>query len=418
MNQINSRPGVVIVGAGQGGGEASTALRQQGYQGSITLIGDEPQLPYRRPPLSKAFLLGDMTVEDLQLKPAETYEQFNIQCNLGTRVETIDRHNRQVQLSDGSNVAYEHLILATGGQARRLTLPGSQHRNVHYIRTVSDIERLRLDLQPGRRLVMVGGGYVGLEVAAVACKKGLHVTVVEAMPRVLARVTAPELSNFYEQAHRRRGVSILTGCGVEAFHGQTQVEQVVLADGRRLDADLVIVGIGLIPGISLAQQCNLAITEGAIAVDAHTRTSDPHIFAIGDCTYHENRFYEGRPMRLESVPNATEQARIAAANICGKDSSYDSVPWFWSDQFDLKLQMVGLSSGYDQLVIRGSMSDESFIAFYLAKGTIISADAVNRPQDFLFAKKLVAQRSRLSPEQLADMDTPLKSLLTLPPVSA
>ncbi|MEN1579685.1 FAD-dependent oxidoreductase [Pseudomonas aeruginosa] len=415
MSKENTRAGVVIVGAGQAGGDAATSLRQQGYQGAITLIGEEPLLPYRRPPLSKAFLLGEMSEEELQLKPAETYQQFNIGYRLDTRVEAIDRNDKTVQLTDGSTLSYEHLVLATGGQARRLCIPGSQHSNVHYIRSVEDIRRLRQDMQPGRRLAIVGGGYVGLEVAAVACKAGLRVSVVEAMPRVLARVTAPELSAFYQQAHRRRGVEILIGCGVQAFLGDTRVEQVELSDGRCLDVDLVIVGIGLIPSVELAQQCGLEIVEGGIAVDARTRTVDPSIFAIGDCTYHENLFYEGRRMRLESVPNASEQARVAAANICGKDSVYNSLPWFWSDQFNLKLQMVGLSQGYDRLVIRGSLEDESFIAFYLADGVVISADAVNRPQDFMFAKKLVAQRSPVSAEHLSDCDIPLKSLIVQSP---
>lgn len=418
MSQEHTNAGVVIVGAGQAGGDAATALRQLGYEGTITLIGEEPLLPYRRPPLSKAFLLGEMSEEELQLKPVQTYQQFNIGYHLGTRVEMIDRPAKTVHLTDGSMLPYEHLILATGGQARRLDIPGSQHSNIHYIRSVADIVRLKQAMQAGRRLVIVGGGYVGLEAASVASKIGLQVTVVEAMPRILARVTAPEMSTFYERAHRRRGVEILTGCGVQALIGKTQVSQVELTDGRRLDADLVIVGIGLIPSIELAQQCELEIIEGAIAVDAHMRTADPHIFAIGDCTYHENLFYADRRMRLESVPNASEQARIAAANICGKDSTYNSVPWFWSDQFDLKLQMVGLSQGYEQLAVRGSPEDESFIAFYLANGVVIAADAVNRPQDFMFAKKLVAQRCSASVEQLSDCNVPLKSLLTQYPITA
>lgn len=267
---------------------------------------------------------------------------------------------------------------------------------------------------PGRRLVIVGGGYIGLEVAAVANTLKLDVTVVEAMPRVLARVTAPELSAFYEHAHRRRGVKLLTGCGVRAFIGGTQIEYVELADGRRLEADLVIVGIGLVPRVELAQESGLDIIEGAISVDACTRTSDPNIFAVGDCTHHENLFYEGRRLRLESVPNASEQARVAAANICGNRSTYNAVPWFWSDQFDLKLQMVGLSEGYDNLIVRGSIEEESFIAFYLKDNIVISADAVNRAQDFMFAKKLVALATPVDANQLSNCNFSLKSLLVQP----
>lgn len=418
MNKEHTSAGVVIIGAGQAGADASTALRQQGYVGSITMIGEESILPYRRPPLSKTFLLGEASEDELLLKPLETYQKFNIDCHLGIRVESIDRPNKTVQLADGSVMSYEHLILATGGQARRLNIPGAHHANIHYIRSVPDILRLRKDMLAGRRLIIVGGGYVGLEVAAVARKLELDVTVVEAMPRVLARVTAPELSAFYEQAHRGRGVNVLTGCGVRAFIGEAQVEYVELDDGRRLEADLVIVGIGLVPGIELAQQCELDVAEGAIAVDAHTRTSDPNIFAVGDCTLHENLFYKDRRLRLESVPNASEQARVAAANICGNNSTYNSVPWFWSDQFDLKLQMVGLSQGYNQLVIRGRMEEESFIAFYLKDGVVISADAVNRPQDFMFAKKLVALGIPVDANQLSDCNLSLKSLLIQPAATA
>ncbi len=363
MTQEHSLPGVVIIGAGQAGGDAAAALRQQGYQGAITLVGEEPLLPYRRPPLSKAFLLGEMTEEQLQLKPAQTYQQFNIHCRLNERVEGIDRQEKVIHLAGGTTLPYSHLILATGGQARRLDIPGSQHGNVHYIRNVGDIERLKPDLAPDRRLVIVGGGYIGLEVAAVARQLGLHVSIIEAMPRILARVTAPEMSTFYEQAHHRRGVKILTGHGVQRFLGDTRVTQVELSDGQRLDADLVIVGIGLVPSIELAQQSGLDIREGGIAVDARTQTSDPAIFAIGDCTHHENLFYPDRYIRLESVPNASEQARVAAANICGKDSLYNAVPWFWSDQFDLKLQMVGLSQGYEQVIIAGILKKSHLSLF-------------------------------------------------------
>ncbi len=411
MSATSIPPGVVVVGAGQGGGEAVAALRQHGYAGSITLVGDEPHAPYRRPPLSKTFLLDGSAPESLLLKSAEAYARLGIDCRWNTRVTGIDRSRRVAHLSDGTDLPYAHLVLATGGRARRLDVPGSAAEGVHTIRTIADVERLRADFEPDRRLVVIGGGYIGLEAASAGVKKGLSVTVIESQPRVLSRVAAPELSAFYEQAHRGRGVQVLTGSGVRALHGTPRVASVELVDGRRIEADLVIAGLGLVPDIELALQCGLQAENGAIVVDAATRTSDSAIFAIGDCTVHRNRFYDGRLLRVESVPNATEQARVAAANICGKEAEHAAVPWFWSDQFDLKLQMVGLSDGYDALAVRGSMQDEAFIAFYLKDGVVISADAVNRPQDFIVAKNLVARRIVADVADLTDPEKPLKALL-------
>jgi 3-phenylpropionate/trans-cinnamate dioxygenase ferredoxin reductase subunit len=403
-----STAGVVIVGAGQAGGDLTGALRAGGYTGPITLIGDEPYAPYRRPPLSKAFLSGEATLESLYLKSAETYARQKIDCRFGIGVERIERNTRSVRLYDGTLVPYEHLVLATGGRARRLSLPGANHPNVHYIRNIDDILKLKEQLLPGKRLLIVGGGYVGLEAASIGIKKELHVTLIESLERVLARVTAPELSAFYEKAHRARGVKILTGTGVHAFEGDPLVNAVVLSDGRRLDADLVVVGIGMIPNSELADAAQLNVHNG-IVVDAFTRTEDPAIYAIGDCCNHENVFLQRR-LRLESVPNAAEQARVCAAAICGKPQPYGAVPWFWSDQFDLKLQMVGLSEGYDELVIRGDVDKESFCAFYLRKGILISADAVNRAQEFMLAKRMVTERTQVTGAQLKDEGTTLKAL--------
>jgi 3-phenylpropionate/trans-cinnamate dioxygenase ferredoxin reductase subunit len=402
--------GVVIVGAGQAGGDLTGALRASGYKGPITLIGDEPYAPYRRPPLSKTFLSGEATLESLYLKSHETYARQEIDCRFGIGVERIERDKRAVRLYDGTLVPYEHLVLATGGRARRLSLPGANHPNVHYIRNIEDILKLKEQLLPDKRLLIVGGGYIGLEAASIGIKKGLKVTLIESLDRVLARVTAPELSAFYEKAHRSRGVEIITGTGVHALEGDPQVDAVVLSDGRRLSADLVIVGIGMIPNTELADTVQLKVTNG-ISVDAFTRTEDPAIFAIGDCCNHENVFLQ-RHLRLESVPNAAEQARVCAAAICGKPTPYGAVPWFWSDQFDLKLQMVGLSEGYEELVIRGDMEKESFCAFYLRKGVLISADAVNRPAEFMLAKRMVTERASVTGAQLKDESITLKSLAT------
>ncbi|MFT3754417.1 MAG: FAD-dependent oxidoreductase [Pseudoxanthomonas sp.] len=408
MNAATEQFDVVVVGAGQAGSELASSLRQQGFAGSIALLGDEPWLPYRRPPLSKGFLSGADTQESLFIRAQAFYDKQDIHCRTGIGVESIDRAAKRLRLFDGSMIEYGKLALATGGRPRRLALQGADHANVHCIRSIADIVHLQAHFLPGKKLVVIGGGYIGLEAAAVGIKMGLDVTVVETAPRVLARVTAPEISAFYERVHRNHGAKLLTGVGVHSLDGDTQVEAVTLVDGTRLPADVVIVGIGLIPNTELAEVAGIAVENG-IVVDAQTRTSDPDIVAAGDCTFHDNVFY-GRRMRLESVSNAVDQARIAAATLAGKQVAYDAVPWFWSDQYDLKLQMVGLSQGYDQLVVRGNIDGESFCAYYLKDGVVISADAVNRAPDFILAKRLVAGRVVVAPEQLADEGFDLKTL--------
>jgi len=402
-------PVTVIVGAGQAGSELATSLRQHGYADSVVLIGDEDYVPYRRPPLSKTYLSGEVTLESLFLKPRAVYEKHAIECRFGIGVESIDCAARSLRLYDGSVLRYDKLALTTGGRPRRLSVPGAERSNVHYIRTVADIDRLKQQFGEGKRLVIIGGGYVGLEAASVGIKKGLQVTVVEALPRVLARVTAPEISAFYERVHRGHGVDLRTGVGVHALEGSGDTCTVVLADGTRLAADLVVIGVGLIPNTELAEAAGIEVSNG-IVVDRYAVTSDPDIVAAGDCTNHDNVFL-GRRLRLESVPNALEQARVAAASILGRPRVYDAVPWFWSDQYDLKLQMVGLSQGYDNLIVRGDMDANSFTAFYLKDGVVISADSVNRPQDFMVAKRLVAERAAVPSERLRDDAVPLKSLL-------
>lgn len=400
----------VIVGAGQAGSDMATALRQQGYEGNIVIIGDEQALPYRRPPLSKAYLSGDIGEDALLLKPGPVYEKHNIEVRTGVSVTAIDRVAHTVTLDNGEIVQYDKLALTLGGRARRLPLPGAEKPNVHYVRTLADINHMKQQFTAGKRLVIIGGGYIGLEAASVGIKKGLKVTLVEALPRLLARVTGPELSEYYATVHRSHGVEILMGAGVEALEGGDNVDTVVLSDGTRLPADLVIVGIGLIPNTELAEAAGLEVENG-ILVDLYSQTSDPDILAAGDCTNHENGFL-GRRLRLESVPNASEQARVAAATICGKQVAHNGVPWFWSDQYDLKLQMVGLSGGYDQVVIRGSMADNHFAAFYLKDGVVIAVDAVNRPQDFMAGKKFVAARLKADPAVLADESVVLKTLVS------
>jgi 3-phenylpropionate/trans-cinnamate dioxygenase ferredoxin reductase subunit len=413
----NESATVVIAGAGHATAELVTALRQAGYPGRIVAVGDEAHLPYQRPPLSKAYLSGEATLDSLYLKSRSTYDKAQIEFHLGTRVAEIDRQNKRVVLADGRSIGYTNLVLNTGGRARRLSVPGADRAerlsNFRYVRTIDDIDRLRGQMQPGLRLVIIGGGYIGLEVAALAIKRAMQVTVLEALPRVLARVTAPEISAFYERIHRAAGVDIRTGVEVTGFEfdlSKDVVSAVVCGDGTRVPADVVIAGIGLIPNTELAQSAGLAVENGII-VDEYARTSDPDIYSAGDCTNHPSVLY-GRRVRLESVPNAVEQARTAAAGLSGKQRPHNAVPWFWSDQYHLKLQMAGLSQGHDQLVVRGSTGNETFAAFYLRQGKIISADTVNRPQEFMIAKRLVAEAAAIDPNLLADESMPLKTLLT------
>ncbi len=400
---------IIIVGGGQAGATVAQDLRKRGFEGEITILGDEPQLPYRRPPLSKAYLAGEASEESLYQMKAPILEKNAIRYRGDGRVARIDRAQRMVELENGERLGYDKLVLATGGRARPLPLPGADAPNVHLLRTVADVDAIRADLASARRVVIVGGGFIGLEAAAVARKLGLEVTVLEGLPRVLARVTAPQMSAFYEQAHRRHGVDLRTGAQVSGLLGSPRVERVQLAGGEELPADVVIVGIGLIPNTELAADAGLEVDNG-IVVDAFGRSSDPDILAAGDCTNHPSAFY-GRRIRLESVNNALEQARTVSATIMGEESPYDSVPWFWSDQYDLKLQMVGLSEGYDDCVLRGDMEGGHFALFYLKGGVIIAADTVSDPKDFMVAKKLVAARVQASPDQLADSSTPLSALL-------
>jgi 3-phenylpropionate/trans-cinnamate dioxygenase ferredoxin reductase component len=400
---------IVIVGAGQAGGETASELRKQGYAGRIVLVGEEPQVPYRRPPLSKAFLNGTATEESMYLKPAAEWDKARVEFIGGVRAERIDRAAQQLHLADGRSLAYDKLVLATGGRARLLSLPGADKANVFALRTIADVQGLRQHCQPGRRVAIVGGGFIGLEVAAVLVKLGLQVTVLEGLPRVLARVTVPEVSAFFERVHREAGVDLRTGVQISAFEGGDKVEQVLLGDGSRIATDVVIAGIGQLPNVELAQQAGLAIDNG-IVVDEYARTSDPHIYAAGDCANHPNAFFDCR-LRLESVQNAMEHGRTVAANLLGKAQVYNVVPWFWSDQYDLKLQMVGLSKGFDRMVVRGDLNGRAFAAFYLKDGRVLAADTVGRPADFMMAKKLVAGHAPVDGDRLADESVPIKDLL-------
>jgi 3-phenylpropionate/trans-cinnamate dioxygenase ferredoxin reductase subunit len=408
---------IVIVGAGQAGGELAAGLRKQGYAGRVLLLGDEAHPPYQRPPLSKGFLLGKVPLADLYLKPLATYERFDIEFKPGTRVAAIDRSAREISLGDGSRLPYDKLVLATGGRARPMSLPeleGTRLENLFSMRSLLDVEAMRERFVPGNQLVIIGGGYVGLEVAAVAVQLGMRVTLLEAAPRLLSRVTGPEVSSFIEQLHRERGVEFRLSCevrGLELDEARRQVRGVNLASHgvpERLEADLVLVGIGLIPNTELASAAGLAVNNG-IVVDEYACTADPAILAIGDCANQPSAYTGGR-IRLESVPNAIEHARVAAATLMGKREPSTAIPWFWSDQYGLKLQMVGLSTGYEQCVTRGSVAGKEFSAFYLKGGRVIAADVIGRPAEFMAAKRLVASRAEVDVTRLGDAAVPLTSL--------
>lgn len=396
---------VLIVGAGQAGAEAAFALRQQGYAGSLTLIGDEPWLPYRRPPLSKSFLSGHASPDSLALKPAAAYAKAGIELLLGVGVAAIDRSAAELVLADHRRLSYDRLILATGGRARRLELPGIDAGNVFTLRGIDDALALRGRFSAGQSLVVIGGGYIGLEVAALARQSGLAVTVVEAAPRLLARVASPLLSEFYREVHAAAGVELRVDAQVTGLEQSDGRVSAVRCGDTGIAADLVLIGVGLQPNTALAARAGLAVGTGIRTDHAH-RSSDPAIFAIGDCAEFEHDWL-GQMLRLESVPNAMEQGRRVARALLGQPLEPMSPPWFWSDQYDLKLQSVGISAGFDRCVLRGEPAERSFLAFYFRDGRLIAADAVNRMAEFNRAKALVAARATIEPEVLADPSQPL-----------
>ncbi len=402
---------IVIVGAGQAAVQAIDTLRRKGFGGKITLVGDEPWLPYQRPPLSKQYLAGALEPQRLLLRPQRFYEEHSIETRLGRRVAEIARREQRVRLDDGSTLAYDALLLATGCRSRPLEVPGADLEGVHTLRTIADVDRIRLSLSPGTRLVVVGGGYIGLEVAATARERGLSVTVLEMAARILNRVTCTEVSAFYEAEHARHGVSIHCNTNVQALLAQPasrQVRAVVTGEGREHPADQVIVGVGAIPNVELALAAGLACDNGVV-VDEYCRTSDPAIYAAGDCCNHPSPHY-GRRLRLESVDNAFEQGTSAALNLLGLVTAHDKVPWFWSDQYDLKLLIVGIAQGYDSVVLRGDPASRAFSACYLRGGELIALDSINTAKDQMAARRLIAARARPDPGRLADPGIPLKEV--------
>ncbi len=408
MTDVGGR--VVVVGAGHAAGALAAELRRQGWAGPITLIGDEPYPPYQRPPLSKAWLKGEADADALALRPDSFYAEHQIALRLGTRATGLDLAGRAVRLSDGSELAYDALVLATGARARALPLPGAALDGVMALRTAQDADRLKAALRPGARLVVIGGGYIGLEAAASARALGAEAVVLEREPRLLARVACPELSAFFLARHRAEGVRFAFDAAVEAIEGSGgRATAVRLADGEAIAADLVLVGVGAQPNVELAQAAGLACDNG-IVVDLEARTADPAVFAIGDCTARPLPIYDRR-QRLESVPNALEQAKQAAAALCGKPAPTPETPWFWSDQYDVKLQIAGLPFDVASTVLRGDPGEGRFAVFHLdAQGRVQAVEAVNAPPEFMGGRLLIASRRQVDPERLADPAVSMKAV--------
>jgi 3-phenylpropionate/trans-cinnamate dioxygenase ferredoxin reductase component len=402
---------VAIIGAGQAGLQVAASLRELQFAGRVVLVGDEPHLPYQRPPLSKGYLLGEAQEAQLHLRPGAFFEKFKIELRTGRRALAIDRTRKLVGLDDASVVAYDQLVLATGARNRPLPVPGADLINVFYLRTLDESSALRASMAAAKSVVVIGAGFIGLEFAAAARKQGLSVTVLDVAQRPMARALSRTMSSLFQREHEKLGVELRFGAQVSRLVGELgRVRAVELGDGTRLAADLVVVGIGVIPNVELAAGCELEIDDG-IAVDQHLQTSDPSISAIGDVAAHVNHHARGRRVRLESVQNASDQARCIAQRIVGKPAPYQAVPWFWSHQAHLKLQMAGLPSPGCEEVLRGDPDAGSCSVFLFCGGTLVCVESLNRAADHMLARRLLASDLGLTPEQAADSSFDLKSLL-------
>lgn len=405
-----TRQRVVLAGAGQAAAACVESLRKRGHAGPIEMVGAEPFAPYQRPPLSKKYLSGELPAERLMLRQPSFYDEHGVTLRLGRRAVALDRAARRVTLDDGSALPYDALVIATGARPRRIALPGAELAGIHYLRGIADADALRADARPGTRAVIVGGGYIGLEVAATLRHLGVEVTVLEMADRVMGRVVAEPVSRWYEAQHAAQGVRILLGAKLHALQGDAsgRVRAVATASGE-VAADFVVVGIGVLPEDGLARGAGLACADG-IVVDERCRTADPAVFAIGDCTNHPSVHYGGR-LRLESVDNAVEQGGTAAASLLGIEARHERVPWFWSDQYAHKLVIVGLSQGHDRTVLRGDPADGAFSCCYLRAGELIAIDTINMAKDHLAARKLIPARMRPDPAKLADAAIALKDCI-------
>lgn len=399
----------VIIGAGQAGAQAAASLRQAGFAGEIVMFGAEAAHPYQRPPLSKAYLQGEFARERLELRPSAFYERERIELRLGVGIAAIDRAAKAVVTQGGDVLHFDSLLIATGAPPRRLAVDGADLPGVHYLRTIADSDALQPELLK-RRLVIVGAGYIGLEVAASARKAGANVIVLEAADRVLPRVAGLEIAAFIASLHRASGVDLRLGAALDRFDGGEKLEAAVLRSGEKIPCDAALICVGASPATALAEAAQLRIDNG-VWTDAYARTSDPSIFAAGDCASHPSPLYQRR-LRLESVPNAIEQAKIAGANMAGGNAAYDAVPWFWSDQYDVKLQTAGVSDGADQAAVRGDPAAKKFSVWYFRAGRLLAVDAVNDPAAFVISKRLIAAKATPDPKMLADPAIDLKSLVS------
>ncbi len=401
---------VVIIGAGQAGGETAQRLRQRGFSGHITLVGDESLPPYQRPPLSKKYLSGELELDRLLLRPTSVYQHEKITLRTRTSAVKIDRARKRVRLESERELSYDTLVLATGAHPRGLPLPNADLPGCFMLRTAADIDAIRPGFVSGKKLVVIGAGYIGLETAAVARKLGVDVTVIEAAARPLARVTSPQVANFFLDEHVSHGVRFKFSARVTLLQGVERVTSVRLTDGSEISADMVIAGIGVTPSTSLAQECGLVVDDGIIT-DRFCSTNYPSNFAIGDCARRPMAHYGGRLARLESVHNAVEGARIVAATILGEDPPAEEAPWFWSDQYDLKLQIAGLFQGYDHIVLRGSFEARAFAMFYFDGPKLVAVDAVGSPAEYLGAKLLIQSHRTVAPEALQDASRSMKEIV-------
>ena len=400
---------VLIVGAGHAGAQAAISLRQSGFEGSIGMIGDEKDPPYERPPLSKEYFAGDKPFERILIRPAAFWKERNIDMLLGKRVKSVDPAGKFVTVG-GEEIGYDKLIWCTGGSPRMLTCNGAEADNVHAVRRRADVDAMMAKMDSVRHVTIIGGGYIGLEAAAVLTKFGKTVVLLEALDRVLARVAGEPLSRFYEAEHRAHGVDLRTGARMDCIKvADGKATAVLMADGERIETDMVIVGIGIVPETGPLIAAG-AVGGNGVDVDEYCRTSLPDIYAIGDCAAHANRFAGGATMRLESVQNANDQAKTAVSHIVGKGEPYNAVPWFWSNQYDLKLQTVGLSTGFDDVVVRGDPDSRSFSVVYLKGGKVIALDCVNAVKDYVQGRAHVLSGAALDKEQLADPTIPLKEV--------
>ncbi len=399
---------IIVIGAGQAGQQICDSLRKGGYDGHLMLLGDEASLPYQRPPLSKKFLTGTLEAERLLLRPPSYYEQQRIDVHLNTRVTSIDRAACRLRLASGESLTYSALAFATGTRIREVNVPGAESANIHYVRSLVDGERLAAALSKARRVAVIGGGFIGLEVAAIAREQGREVVLIEALERLMARVVAPQVSDFYAALHRSHGVDVLLNTGVSAIRSHDGEHTLTTSDGVEHTVDLIVAGIGVVPNSELAEQAGLEC-RGGIVVDDCARTSDPLIVAAGDCTWHMNGFL-GREIRLESVQNAVDQAKAAAASLLGQPAVYCQVPWFWSDQYDVKLQIAGIGMPHDEAVLRGDSSSHAFSVFYFRAGVLVGVDSLNKPAEHMAARKLLAQGTPFGAGQAGDVGVDLMQL--------